>query len=399
MNILIFTNYFPPEIGAASNRISALAQGLKRNNHDVEVIAPLPNYPEGEIFNEYKGSFKVSEKIDKVKAHRFWIYATVSKNFLLRTWGMVSFALSLWAGLFTYIKKKPDVILVQYSPILISFSAMILAKLIPGCKRVLNVSDLWPLSALELGVMQRGMMYSLLEKIEQFNYRNAHLIMGQSNEILEYINDRCDRPLFLYRNLSPAFSADNITLNKYHNGQLKIVYAGLLGVAQGIYSICKNVNFNKIGAEFHIYGAGNEESKIQDFVNHNPDKNIVYHGSVTQKELYALLPHFDASIVPLVKRIFGAVPSKIYELISLGVPLLYCGKGEGAHIIEKNSVGFTSAPKDYETLETNISVLRDLKKKEYRLLLENCVKMTSNRLDFEDQIEQLNHELKILNSV
>ena len=56
--ILIISNYFPPETGAASNRIATLATGLKDKGWDVSVLCPLPNYPDGKIFSEYKGKIK-----------------------------------------------------------------------------------------------------------------------------------------------------------------------------------------------------------------------------------------------------------------------------------------------------------------------------------------------------
>src|SRR5690625_5239960 len=137
----IITNYFPPEMGAASNRIFTLAKGLQSSGYDVEVVAPLPNYPFGEIFEEYKGKFSKNEQIDDIAVKRFWAYPNVSKNFFLRFFGMLSFALTLWAGIFHYLKRRPDIMVIQYSPQLVSFSALLLAKLLPGCKRVLNVSD------------------------------------------------------------------------------------------------------------------------------------------------------------------------------------------------------------------------------------------------------------------
>ena len=81
--VTIVTNYFPPEIGAASNRIYNLAKGLKDIGYKVEVIAPLPNYPEGKIFNGYKGKFYTKEEVEGIIVRRFWVYPTVSKNQVL----------------------------------------------------------------------------------------------------------------------------------------------------------------------------------------------------------------------------------------------------------------------------------------------------------------------------
>ena len=50
----------------------------------------------------------------------------------------------------------------------------------------------------------------------------------------------------------------------FEGEKLKIVYAGLLGIAQGINKLCEELNYNNI--EFHIYGAGAEKEKIQSFI-------------------------------------------------------------------------------------------------------------------------------------
>ena len=58
--ILIISNYYPPEKGAAANRIEQLALKLDQNKYTVTVICPLGNYPKGKLFPEYKGKFSVT---------------------------------------------------------------------------------------------------------------------------------------------------------------------------------------------------------------------------------------------------------------------------------------------------------------------------------------------------
>lgn len=396
MKILVFSNYFPPEMGAASNRIYAMAKGLLDLGHEVEVICPLPNYPKGKIFDKYRGKFKVVEEQKSIKTRRYWIYASVSKNPLLRMIAMVSFAVSFWADFFYFKKRKPDVVIIQNSPLFVSLSATIMAKFFPGCKRVLNVSDLWPLSAFELGVMKKGVFYNLLEKIENYNYRNSDLIMGQSEEILTHVGERVKKELFLYRNISPDYSVENISYQKDGNGEFRIIYAGLLGVAQGIFELIKNIDFKSLNVEFHIYGNGNEESKIIEYLANNSDSNVFFHGSIPIQQLHKILPGFHASIVPLATRIYGAVPSKIYELTSFGVPILFCGGGEGAEIVDKNKVGFISDPGDFEKLTQNIFQLKNLNTTDYNKIIDNCRFMTTEILNFEKQLNELNAVLLTL---
>ena len=105
--ILIITSYFPPEIGAASNRIFHLAEGLQRKKFNVSVLTPLPNYPTGKVFEGYKKRVKVTSIENDISIHRLWIYASNSKNKLLRLIAMLSYSFSLiW--FFIWNKKTND---------------------------------------------------------------------------------------------------------------------------------------------------------------------------------------------------------------------------------------------------------------------------------------------------
>ena len=81
--VLIITNYFPPETGAASNRIFHLASGLQKSGFNVSVLTPLPNYPTGRVFKEYKGKFRAYTSENNIEIHRLWIFASNSKNKIL----------------------------------------------------------------------------------------------------------------------------------------------------------------------------------------------------------------------------------------------------------------------------------------------------------------------------
>ena len=99
MRILIISNYFPPEIGAASNRIFLMAKYLKSDKINVEVACPFPNYPTGKIFGNYTGFCK-KEKIENIVCHRLFILADNSSSPFKRFLSMLSFSLSLWILLF-----------------------------------------------------------------------------------------------------------------------------------------------------------------------------------------------------------------------------------------------------------------------------------------------------------
>lgn len=352
-DILIITNYFPPETGAASNRIFHLAEGLQKHNYSVSVIAPLPNYPKGEIFEDYKGRFRCTSTENSITIHRLWIYASNSKNKLLRLMAMLSYSLSLvW---FFVWHKIPDTVIIQSPPLLVAFTSMLFLRS-KKRKLILNVSDLWPIAGLELGAFKKNLSYTVLEKIERFNYKHADLVLGQSNEILSHVTSLFPKKdTFLYRNF-PDFETPEINTTPNSKGKLKIVYAGLLGMAQGIYKLSQALDYTNV--QFHIYGAGAEQNAIENLIKKYPDLDVIYHGELSRNALHNALIQYDITIIPLLNRIYGSVPSKIFEYARLGLPMLYFGGGEGEKIIEQYHLGWVAESGNYDDLNTVISKIK-----------------------------------------
>lgn len=381
-DILIVTNYFPPETGAASNRLFNLAEGLQKQHFKVTVVTPLPNYPKGKIFNEYRKTFKHTSLENNIKIHRLWIFASNSKNKLLRLIAMLSYSFSLvWFFIFN---KIPNTVIVQSPPLLVAFTTMLFLRS-KKRKTILNVSDLWPIAGLELGAFKKNFTYKLLEKIERFNYKNADLLLGQSQEILTHINSLFpEKETFLYRSYT-NFKLPEIKPEFEPSEKIKIVYAGLLGVAQGIYKLCKKLDYTNI--ELHIYGAGTEQKKIEYFISKQPQFSIIYHGEIKRNQIHSELVKYDLSIIPLLNRVYGSVPSKIYESSKLGLPILYFGGGEGETIIKDNKLGWVVEAGNYKHLN---AVISQLKKQNLTLELKQQIrKIAINTFDFSTQLNGL----------
>lgn len=349
---MIITSYYPPEIGAASNRIFHLAKGLQKQRFETSVITPLPNYPTGKIFESYRGKFIRKTREDNIHVYRLWIFASNSKNKIHRFLAMISYSLSLlWFFIFN---KIPKTVIVQSPPLLVAFTCMFFLKN-KKRKLILNVSDLWPSAGFELGVFKENFSYKLLKQIEKFNYRSANLVLGQSQEILDHVISTIgEKDTFLYRNF-PDFEPPEITFQESGSGKIKLVYAGLLGVAQGILKLCESLDFTQI--EFHIYGSGAEEKQILNFIESSDNLPVVFHGQVDRATLHKELMAYDVAIIPLLNRIYGSVPSKIFEYARLGLPVIYFGGGEGETLIEKHNLGWVVEVGNYEQLNNLMSQL------------------------------------------
>ena len=357
MRIALLTQYYKPEMGAPQNRLYEMVTGLKSLGNEIIVITGMPNYPTGKIFSNYTGKFFCTENTDGIKIKRYWLYASNSKKKISRIWNMLSFSItSLFSTVFLR-KNKIDYLIVESPPLTLGITAWLISKA-TGVRLIANISDLWPLSARELG---------------------------------EYIREHGAKDVYLFRNGVDPKRFETIERTKTDD-KFTIVYAGLLGFAQGILDICKNVDFEALGVAFHIYGAGGEQKEIESYISENPDKGITYFGKVSREEIPAILKNADATLVPLVKNIYGAVPSKIYESMAAGIPILFSGEGEGRKIIQENNLGLVSSSGDYEKIKKNIKELvKDPVKVQF--IKDNCMYCANEKFNRPKQISDLNKYL------
>lgn len=404
MRILLVAERYWPEVGAAPSRLANMAEGLKRHGCEVDVLTSLPNYPKGKIYDGYRGRLCRHEVHGGVDVFRYWIYATVSRNAVARALNMFSFAAMIWLYAFRCRRiRKYDFVVIQTPTLVVAKSAMVLFKGLYGRKCILNVSDIWPLTAVDIGAMAMGSRsWKYMEGLESYLYRKADGVFGQSEEILNHI--RCkmtggaqndtdgvlgsemwkeDGKLFLYRNLQTYDLSGGA---KWRGAPLRMVFSGMLGVAQDVAGIVRNLPWREMGVEFHIFGGGKQLEEIQAWIAANPDCGVFAHGFVPKEEIAAHLREMDASIVPLATRIRGAFPSKVFDILPQGLPVLFCGGGEGAKFVASRQVGFVSDPGDYAALRANVERLRDMPAEAFRAMSARCLDVSRSELDFEAQM-------------
>jgi len=386
--VVILTQYFPPEMGAPQARLYETALGLKTLGWEVQIISALPNYPTGRIFVTYKYSIYWKEEIGGLQVRRFWIFASNSRQTLPRIVNMASFALSSFFSVFFLWRFKPTYLIVESPPLLTGLSGLILSRL-SGAKLVLNISDIWPLSAAELGAIHKGSkFYRGLEGLERFLYRQAYGCLGQSEEIVRHVSRNGARQAKLFRN---GVDANRFVVEdkRCYEKPLKMVYAGLLGVAQGIFELCRELDLESGNIEFHIYGSGAERKLIEEYLKNSEKAGIFLHESIDREEVPAVLSKHHLTLIPLKKPIYGAVPSKIYEAMAAGLPILFAGGGEGASIVSEYKVGWTCEPSDYHAMNILLKQLENLAEDEWELYRQNCLLAAKNSFDRGAQIEGL----------
>lgn len=376
-------------MGAPQNRLLELACELKELGWDIEIVAALPNYPTGKIFPEYRGKIYARDTVKDIAVHRYWLYPSKSTNPVLRILSMLSFSFSSFFAWWKLRNFRPDIIMVESPPLTLAVTGLLLARLTRS-RLIMNVSDLWPMSAKELGAVSDGFFYRMLTRLEAFLYRHSDICTGQSQEIVDHIGGVKNDNVWLLRN---GVDISRFTFQSTVGRNYTLVYAGLLGVAQGVADICNNINFKELGLELHIYGSGNEKEKIEEYLKANPNKGITYKGMIGRDDIPGLLTKYDAALIPLVRNIYGAVPSKIYEAMAAGLPIMFSGAGEGARIVRDHNTGWVNTPSDWEMLRLNLKKFRNISGSELFVFKEQARAVAEKYFDRKAQVRDFHTAL------
>lgn len=362
MKILFLTQYFPPEMGAPQARISELAVRLKKKGYEITILTAMPNYPTGKVFSGYQGIRKIEEDFQGMRVLRCWIYPSKSTSIIARLISYFSFVIS--SMYYGRSIDKQDVIVVESPPLFLGLSGIVLSRVMKA-KMIFNVSDLWPSSAVELGVVSDGILVRLAIILEKYCYRQAQVITGQSPSIVETI-----RKLMPTKKVELITNGVDVTLfspdrkdkrirEKYGlAGKFVFVYAGLFGIAQGIGQVLDIAGrFKHTEAVFLLIGDGPESDYIRNRVISEDLTNVIIVPPLSKQEIPAVLASMDVAIIPLKTEIKGAVPSKIYEAMASGLPILFIGRGDGAEIIAKAAAGLVVIPKDLTELHKAVEFM------------------------------------------
>lgn len=362
MRVVILTQYYPPEIGAPQRRLSQLADGLMARGHEVIVLTAMPNYPTGKIFAGYSG-FTREEKMNGARVIRTFIYPTQSAGLVKRLANYFSFVLS---SLLIGLVKLPrcDYVLTESPPLFLGITGFCLSRA-NRAKWIFNVSDLWPESAVRIGVLHEGMALRASEWLEKFCYRQAWLVSGQSNSILENIRARFPKTrTFLFSNgvnpaqFSPIFRSEKF---RAYVGDARPIalYAGLHGLAQGLEQILDAAKMlgDACPVEIFFLGDGPTKHALLEQARAENLTRIHFLEAARADEMPAWVASADIALVTLKEFIPGAVPSKLYEAMASGAAVLLVASGEPAEIVKKFDVGLVVEPSDVVGLSNAFQTL------------------------------------------
>ena len=365
LRIMFLTHYFPPEIGAPQARMFELAKRLNDLGDEVTVVTAFPNYPTGIVHEGYRGRFAMEERIDGVRVLRRWVFATPNSGFFKRILNWVSFALT---SLTASPRVGPvDVIFVQSPPLPIGIATLAYARL-KRAPFVFNVSDIWPQSAVELGMLRNRFAIRLAEMLEMHIYRRASRVTLPTPGMLQRLTDRgvSREKLFLLTNGVDTSTyrpqaADRALAQKLgFDGRKVFLYAGTHGLSQGLDIILDAAKLTPPDDILYVLaGEGADKAALVEKARVEHIANVKFLPNQPKSSMPALLNLAYAGIVSLkpLDLFRHALPSKMFESMAVAQPLVAALWGEGADLVQSADCGVVTEPGDAAQLSQAVIAL------------------------------------------
>jgi colanic acid biosynthesis glycosyl transferase WcaI len=367
--ILFFTPYYPPEVGAAQTRISETAARLVKRGHQVIVLTTLPNYPLGQVPSEYRGRAQRRQVRDGVSIVRVWSYISPNKGFLRRILAQLSFGcLAPLLGLRSI--GRPDVIVVESPPLFDAIGGRLLARL-KRCPYVFTVADIWPESAVQLGVLRNCLLIRLAEWLEWSTYRRAGAIWSVTAGIRQTLIERGlpEKQVFLLPNgvdtekFRPRSQAEARAKLSWGPG-FTLVYAGTIGLAHGLNTLLDAAEQLKSYSDIRLIlvGEGAAKDELIADVQRRQLTNVTFLNAQPHDLMPFIISAADACLVSLrkVPLFEGALPSKMYEAMACARPIVLAVDGEARQLIaEQAGAALYVEPESAVALAKAILRLRD----------------------------------------
>lgn len=361
MRILIYSyNYHPEPIGIAP-LITELAEGLVERGHQVRVITGMPNYPQRQIYEAYRGKLYITEEKNGVTIQRNYLRIKSKPNLIDRLLLELSFVLTSLPKALT--GDRPDVILLTVPPLLVSLPATLLGWFY-NCPVVLNLQDILPEAGVRVGLIKNKLMILALQVLEKFAYRTAQTISVIADGFVDNLVNKgvpahkivCI-PNWVNLNFIRPLSKENNPWKSVHqlDGKFVVLYSGNIALTQGLETVIAAAARLRHIQEitFAIAGESKALEKLQKYCHTCGANNVLLLPLQPREQLPQMLAAADVGLIVQKSNVISFnMPSKIPLLLASGRPIIGSVPADGtaAKAIQQSGGGIVVAPESADAL-------------------------------------------------
>ena len=378
MKVLILTQYYPPEVGAAPERLGYLAKHLARRGHQVKVLTGQPNYPHGEVYRGYKNPrWKVTGERDAhgIEILRTWVYLTRGhRSFSYR---LVYFLSLAFSALLAWRRVGPvDVVLVETPPIFLSFTASLYAFL-KRARKVVYFSDPWVSFATEWGYLKKGSLTTKLAfGLERQSLSRSDLIItpnpGMRAHSLEVHGLDPEKVKLVMNGVDVNFYRPDAAARERERrargfeAKFVVVFGGTYQHQAGLDVLVRaavKLRTTAPDVTFLLVGGGVDKPRIAELAREAGvlDHNFLMLDTMPATQARDLLNACDVGVNPLSPAAITnlTLSVKLLTYMGCGLPVLIADRKVQRDIVEAAGCGMTYPPGDDEALAEKVLWLRD----------------------------------------
>jgi len=349
VKILFLTENFPPETNAAATRVYERALYWMKAGHQVTILTCAPNFPQGKLYDGWENKWRQVQRMDGLRVVRVKTYISANEGFAKRTADFVSFMVTAFgAGL---VEDRPDVV-ISTSP---QFFAAIGGWALAACRGrpfVFELGDLWPRSITAVGAMKPSPVIRALEKLELFLYRRSAALIALTQafkadlvrraipaEKIAVVINGVDLPRY-----APRPRDEELAAAWGLSGKFVLGYVGTHGMAHGLINVLDAAERLRDDdrIRFLFVGAGAERQMLMEEAARRNLGNIVFQGMQPKEMMPRIWSLCDVALVHLKNdpAFAEVIPSKIFEAMGMGLPLLLVApEGEASRIVIDDAAG------------------------------------------------------------
>ena len=371
----------------------------------------VPNFPKGKVFDGYRNKLWQQEEMSGIRVLRVWSYITANEGFIKRILDYQSFMLS--ATLAASFVRRVDMV-VGTSPQFFTACAAYLVSRMKCIPFVFELRDMWPESIKAVGAMKDSALIRMLERVEMFLYRKAARIVtvthafkdtlisrGIDGTKVDVVTNGVDLSHFI-----PQVKDSPLVQKFGLRGMFVAGYIGTHGMAHALETLLeaalilqKTPGAENVRLLFLGDGARKQNLEIQARV--MGLENVLFLESVPKEQVVWYWSLLDVSVIHLRKSdLFTTViPSKLFECMGMGLPVLHGVAGESADIVRREQVGEVFESENAQRLVEGLLRMRN-QSDTYESYRRNCLAAAKryDRKNLAQKMLQILINLKEVNS-
>lgn len=401
MHIVLIHQAFAAIGEPGGTRHHEMARYLSDMGHEVTVLAGGVSYLTGEGTGD--DGWLGKQRDDRgVRIWRPFTYRGWHRSFVHRVFSFFSFMVSSFLAGLTV--PSVDLVWGTSPPLFQAVSAWLLARL-KRAPFVLEVRDLWPLFAVEVGVLRNQTLISLSRWLERFLYRRADWIVVNSPGFVEHVRARGGDPVTLIPNgvdvamFDPQASGEDFRRKHSLGEGFLVLYAGAHGLSNDLGVALEAASqLSDSEVELVFVGDGKEKAGLKQAAQAMGLTNVHFIDPIPKADMTEALAAADACLAILkpIEAYKTTYPNKVFDYMAAGRPVLLAIDGVIRQVVEEAGAGVFVAPGDPTKLAAAATQLASdpAKARQMGLNGRGYVERHFNRIDWAGRLAEVFKEAK-----